>query len=353
MLGLLEGEGVGPEVVGAACTVLEAIESTFGCRFEIRSGSAIGGAAEAEGGSALSSEVVEFCEKTFAEGGAVLTGPAGGRFVYDLRKHFDLFCKVSPVQVYDELLDVSRVKPAYTRGVDLLVIRENASGIYLGEHSEEHSPEAGRAVHHRFTYTESEVQRILSIAARIACARRGRLMMVTKASGLPGISGLWRECAGQLETEFGLELSVVDIDYAAYLMVQGAQDLDVVVAPNLFGDVLSDVGGILLGSRGLSYGASFATRPNAVYQTNHGAAWDLAGSDRANPIGQILALAMMLRESYALDDAAEAVENAVRLVCGQGWRTDDLGPADCKGAGTRAMGELVAEALAAGPDRTG
>ena len=351
MLGLLEGEGVGPEVVGAARTVLAAVESSFGHRFEVRSGGAIGVAAESQGGKALSDEVVDFCEKVFAEGGAVLAGPAGGRFVYDLRKRFDLFCKLSPLQIYDELSGVGRVKPCYTQGVDLLVIRENVSGIYHGEHSEEHSPEAGRTVHHRFSYSEREVHRILRTAARIACARRGRLMVVTKNSGLPGISGLWQECAGQLESEFGLEPSIVDIDYAAYLLVQCAQDLDVVVAPNLFGDVLSDVGGILLGSRGLSYGASFATRPIAVYQTNHGAAWDLAGRDRANPIGQILSLAMMLRESYALADAAEAVENAVRLVWRSGWRTDDLDSPDHRSAGTRAMAELVAEAVAADPDR--
>ncbi len=349
VLGLLEGEGVGPEVVGAARAVLAAVESRFGYGFEMRSGSAIGIAAESQCGKALSDEVVEFCEQVFAEGGAVMAGPGGGRFVYDLRRRFDLFCKLNPVQVWDELRDEGRVKPRYTGGVDLLVIRENASGIYLGEHFEERTSEAGRTVHHRFSYTEAEVRRVLEAAARIACARRGELMVVTKGSGLPGLSGLWRECAEAVAREYGLEPSVVDVDYAAYLMVQCAQELDVIVAPNLFGDVLSDVGGILLGSRGLSYGASFAAQPIAVYQTNHGAAWDLAGRDRANPIGQILSLAMMLRETYGLADAADAVETAVRSVWRQGWRTEDLGaglPGRCV-VGTREMGERVAEALAA------
>ena len=250
------------------------------------------------------------------------------------------------MQVFEELGDAGRLKPGYTRGVDVLVVRENTSGIYLGEHWEEHSPGAGRTVHHRFSYSESEVLRILRIAARLACARRGGLAVVIKKSGLPGISGLWQDCAERVAEESGLEPAVIDIDYAAYRMVQCAQELDVVVAPNLFGDVLSDVAGVVLGSRGLSYGASFASRPIAVYQTNHGAAWDLAGADRANPAGQILSLAMMLRESYALADAAEVVEDAVRRVWSHGWRTDDLASPGCRRAGTRAMGELVAEAVA-------
>jgi 3-isopropylmalate dehydrogenase len=350
VVGLLDGEGVGPEVMGAARTVLAAVESSFGHRFELRSGSAIGIEAQANGGKALSDEVVNFCEQIFAERGAVLTGPGGGRFVYDLRKRFDLFCKLSPLYVFDELQDLGRLKPCYTKGVDVIVVRENTSGIYLGEQFEERSAEAGRRVHHRFSYSESEVDRILRIAARIACARRGLLAVVLKDSGVPGISQLWRQCAAGIASEFGLKPSLIDVDYAAYRLVQSAQDLDVVAAPNLFGDVLSDLGGVLLGSRGLSHGASFASRPLAVYQTNHGAAWDLAGRDRANPVGQILALAMMLRESYALHDAADAVEGAVRRVWRQGWRTDDMASANCRSVGTRQMGELVAEAVAAGPD---
>jgi 3-isopropylmalate dehydrogenase len=351
VLGLLDGEGVGPEVMEAARHVLAAVESSFGYGFDLRSGSAIGIEAESQGGKALSDEVVSFCEQIFAEGGAVLAGPGGGRFVYDLRKRFDLFCKLNPLFVHDELQDMGRLKPCYTKGVDVMVVRENVSGIYQGEHFEERSINADRRVHYRFSYSESEVDRILRIAARVACARRGRLAVVVKSGGLPGLSELWRESAARVASEFGVEPSLIDIDYAAYLMVHSAQDLDVVAAPNLFGDVLSDLGGILLGSRGLSYGASFGSRPIAVYQTNHGAAWNLAGRDRANPVGQIFSLAMMLRESYALHDAAAAVEGAVRHVWRCGWRTDDLASPSCRTVGTRKMGELVAEAVAAGTDR--
>jgi 3-isopropylmalate dehydrogenase len=144
----------------------------------------------------------------------------------------------------------------------------------------------------------------------------------------------------------GLTARTVNVDYAAYGLIQHARQFDVVVAPNLFGDVLVDISSVLLGSRALGYSGNFSSTTTAVYQTNHGAAHDLAGKNQANPVGQIFALAMLLRESFDLMDAADRIEHAVREVWRQGWRTADLAEPGCRPAGTREMGELVAAAVA-------
>jgi 3-isopropylmalate dehydrogenase len=135
------------------------------------------------------------------------------------------------------------------------------------------------------------------------------------------------------------------VDYAAYLMMQDPQRFDVLVTPNLLGDVLADLGAIYLGSRGLSYSANYSASGHAVYQTGHGAAKDLAGTDRANPVGQILSMAMMLRESYCLHEEASLIERAVDHVYAQGYRTDDLPEPHCRRVGTRQMADLVAQAV--------
>ncbi len=353
VLGVLPGEGIGPEVIGASLRVLTALETATGCSFEVRTGGFIGRQAEALGGEALSDEVVDFCQGVFEDGGAVLAGAGGGRFVYDLRRRFDLFCKLSPLRSYAELQGVSRLQSAFASDIDILVIRENIGGIYQGEQWEEHSEPAGRTVFQRFSYSESQVKRILGVAGRIARARRGVLAVVIKEGGMEQMSALWRDCAADATRDLGLDCTFLDVDYAAYCMVQHAQELDVVVAPNLFGDMLSDVGSIVAGSRAVSYGASFSSDGCAVYQTNHGSAYDLAGSDQANPVGQLLSMAMMLRESYGLEKQAELVERAIRVVWQEGWRTRDLAADGTRTLGTRAMGERIAAAVASLADGPG
>jgi len=242
-----------------------------------------------------------------------------------------------------ELHGAGRVKREYLEGVDLLLVRENVSGLYHGRWYEDRARDGQRRAHHHFSYAEEEVRRVLGPAARIARNRRGRLALIVKDAGLPTISALWRECATEVASEVGVELSVLNVDYAAYSIVQHAQALDVLVAPNLFGDILGDVAGILLGSRALIYSGNFGAGACAVYQTGHGAARDLAGSDRANPVGQIFSLAMLLRESFGLFDAGDLVERAVCAVWRANWRTEDLAEPGCRVAGTRKLGSLVAE----------
>lgn len=341
VVGVLAGEGVGPEVIEAALEVAAAVQSVSPGSFDIQTGPCHLSRSSDDGPAGLAPEGFEFCERIFSGGGAILCGPFAGRFVYELRKAFDLFCKLCPVRPVGELR-AGRVKPEYLQDVDLLLVRENVSGLYHGRWYEDRAPDGQRRAHHRFSYTREEVRRVVEPAAQIARNRRGRLALVVKDAGLPTISTLWRECASEVASQAGVELSVLNVDYAAYLMVQHAQALDVVVAPNLFGDILGDVAGILLGSRALTYSGNFGRGACAVYQTGHGAARDLAGSNRANPVGQIFSLAMLLRESFGLFDAADLVECAVCAVWRAGWRTEDLAEPGCRVAGTRELGSLVA-----------
>jgi 3-isopropylmalate dehydrogenase len=336
-IGVLPGEGVGPEVVGATLRVLDALADVRGEQFELR----LGDAGLSRG------EAADFCADVFASGGVVLAGAYEGRFVYELRSRFDLFCKLSPLRPFPELAGAGRLKPAELDGVDVLIVRENTGGIYQGSWSTARSAGDRRRAEHSFGYEERHVRRLLETAARLARQRRGKLAVAVKRHGVPSVSDLWIDVATEVCRELEVESSALDVDYAAYALIQHACELDVLAAPNLFGDVLSDLGGVLLGSRGLCYGASFSSDGAAVYQTNHGSAHDLAGTDRANPAGQLLSLAMLLRESLGLPAEASLVERALGLVWREGWRTFDLVEPGARVIGTREFGELVAEAVVA------
>jgi 3-isopropylmalate dehydrogenase len=345
IVGVLEGEGIGPDVIRVALQVLSALESTGPYKFEVRYGGVIGLDSERIHGKVLSEEVIEFCRNIFSKGGAILAGPGGGRVVYDLRKQFDLFCKLSPLKVYKELSNAGHMKPEYIHDVDILLIRENTSGIYQGKWKEFFTKNKGRKAEHSFYYTERDVRRILEVAAKIALHRRGEMAVIFKDAGIPTISNLWRYCAVEIASKIGVNCSFLNVDYAAYRIIQHAQELDVIVAPNLFGDILSDLGSVLLGSRALSYSGNFSSGGASVYQTNHGAAYDLMGTDSANPVGQIFSLAMLLRESFGFTQAAWIIENAVAEVWHRGWRTADLAEHGSRLIGTQEMGDLVAETV--------
>jgi len=274
---------------------------------------------------------------------AVLSGPGGGRYVYDLRKHFDLFCKLNPLCPHKALCHVGPLKPEYTDGVDIILIRENVGGIYQGKWTQQTNSVGQKSAAHRFSYTIEEVRRIVEIATKIASQRRKKLAVIVKSNGIPSVSDLWLSCTQELAEKYGVEMLPLDIDHAAYCMIQNARKFDVVVAPNLCGDILSDLGGVLLGSRGMCYGGSFSDSGGAVYQTNHGAAYDLVGTDRANPIAQILSLAMMLRESFGLIRESDLIMQALQQLWSDGFRTADLQEPKCRTIGTCEIGERVAE----------
>jgi len=346
VIGVLTGEGVGSEVIPVTLALLEQLMTRTSRRFELRRGGDIGKSALAAHGCSLSDEVAEFCRNVFADGGAILCGPGGDRFVYELRARFDLFCKFTPLRPCPALRDAGVLRPTALDGVDIVAVRENVGGMYFGEWGRHRNAAGGSTAYHRFAYEERDVERILRVALNLARQRRGRLCVTVKPGGVPSISMLWQEKAGQLAPAHDVQVTIMEIDNAAYQLIADARQFDVVVSPNMFGDVLADCGSLLLGSRGMSFSGNFGTGGRAVYQTGHGAAHDIAGADVANPIGQIHSLAMLLRESLAWPEAADALERAVATTLARGYRTRDIAAADSRVVGTRELGQHIGAALA-------
>lgn len=345
VVGVLPGEGIGPEVVRVALDVLEALADATGERFEIRSGGPIGAEAQRLTGKSLSDDIAGFCEEIFGAGGALLCGPGGARFVYELRKRFDLYCKFTPLAPAPALKDRGPLRPERLEGVDIVAVRENVGGLYFGEGGRETDAQGRETAFQRFAYREDQVERILGVAAKLAFLRRGRLTVVVKREGVPEISELWLEGVERLRRASAIELEVLDIDNAVYQLIARAQRFDVIVSSNMFGDVLADCGALLLGSRGLSYSGNFGVAGRAVYQTGHGAAYDIAGSNTANPAGQILSAAMMLEESFAWPEGARRVRESLAAVLARGLRTADICADAARVAGTREFGAAVCDEL--------
>jgi 3-isopropylmalate dehydrogenase len=340
VVGILPGEGVGPALTAATVRVLHALADVHALPVRIVDG-------PPARGTTLSAAEVAFFRSVLADGGAVLAGAVGGRFVYELRRELDLFCKLVPVHPWAPLARTSPLVAAHGRDVDLVLVRENVAGLYQGV-SRTDDDGGDRRVEHTFGYRASEVTRIVRVAADLAARRRGELAVVVKDGGLPAMSALWRDCTRAVCEPLGLRPRFADIDLCAYQLVHAPSTFDVVVAPNLYGDVLADLSALLLGGRGLSYSGNFAPTGAAVYQTNHGAAFDLVDSDTANPLGQISALAMLLRESAGAPHAAQALYAAIDDVLRAGWRTRDVAAPGDRVVGTRAMTDAIIAAIERG-----
>jgi len=345
VVGVFLGEGVGAEVISAALTILDILAAKCRKKIDVKFGGKIGRCAADESGKPLPEEAVAFCESVFASGGAVLCGPGSARFVYEMRARFDLFCKLTPLRPAPELIDAALIRPESLTGVDIMAVRENAGGLYFARESLGRTPDGGQYVEAKFNYCQRQVQRILDVAERLALQRGGRVCLVVKRDGVPAMSNLWCEVARQREGRAPVEWRVLDIDNAVYQLVADPKSFDVLVSPNMFGDVLADCGSLLLGSRGLSYSGNFSDDGKGVFQTGHGAAYDLAGTGRVNPVGQILALAMMLEEAFNWREGAEIVRRAVYRTLGDGVRTQDIRGARQSAVGCREMTQRIGDAL--------
>lgn len=341
-LAILPGEGIGPELIAACQPIFNAIESSTPYRFDMQYGNKIGKEALAESGTSLTEDVVAFCCRNFERGAPIFCGPGGDRFVYKLRSQFDIYSKFVPLHPLPALADSGVLRESAVSNVDILLIRENIGGVYQGAWHIEQT-DSGRRAHHSFHYDEIQVQRIMVLAIAAAQQRRGKLCVVHKPGGTPSISELWTDVARQCAADSGVELRFLEVDTAAYLMLAEAASFDVVVTPNLFGDVLADAAALLLGSRGMSYSYNVNEIGSAVYQTGHGAAYDLAGTQKANPLGQIQTLAAMLHESFGLFDLADALFASCNSVLAAGWRTADIMTPQSRLLSTVEMGEAVAE----------
>ncbi len=347
VVGVLQGEGVGTEVVPAALELLDVLCAHTARKFDVRQGGPIGFPAKALHGESLSGEVIEFVANIFQKKGALFCGPGGERFVYDLRRKFDLFCKFTPLEPLPELRRAGVLRPEIVASASIVAVRENLGGVYQGEWTTRLDDDGSTTATHTFNYNDRVVRRILKVALALAASRRKRLHVVLKPGGIPSISKLWRDCAEEMAGEYGVALFEQEIDNAVYQLIANPEQFDVILSPNMFGDVLADCGSLLLASRGLSYSGNFNERGFAVYQTGHGAARDISGSDVVNPIGQILSLGMMLHESFNWPEADRLLRQAIRLTLRQGLCTRDIAMPDCQVLGTRAFASKVKENLRA------
>ena len=342
---ILPGDGVGPEVTDAAEAVLTVIADFFQHRFRFRK-HLIGGAAIDATGDPLPAETISAC----LSADAVLLGAVGGpkwdggarrpeEGLLGLRKAMGLFANLRPLQVSPVLAHRSPLKREIVEGVDLIVFRELTGGIYFGEKTRT----ADRATD-LCVYTVPEIERIARAAFRTAQQRRGKVTSVDKANVME-TGRLWREVVTRIHAEEfpRIELEHALVDSMAMHLIRKPREYDVILTENMFGDILSDEISVLGGSIGLLPSASLGASGPGLFEPIHGSAPDIAGQDRANPVGTILSAALMLRHSLGLEDEAASIEAAVAAVLSAGAVTEDLGGS----LGTRAAAGAVMDGLRA------
>jgi len=346
---LLPGDGIGPEIVAVAQKVLETIATKYGHSFSFDT-QLIGGCAIDAHGTALPEATLASAR----EADAILLGAVGGpkwddpkaavrpeQGLLGIRKALGLFANIRPVKLVPGLEAASPLKPERLVGVDLVFVRELTGGIYFGQPRGRGINEAGlRYGYDTLTYDEAEIRRILEVAVKIARGRKKHVTSIDKANVLDTMR-VWREVATEVaaanpDITFDHQL----VDSAAMKLVTHPASFDVIVADNMFGDILSDEGAVLTGSLGLLPSASLAEGSKGLFEPIHGSAPDIAGKGIANPLATILSSAMLLRLSLGLEAEAAAVEAAVDHTIADGLRTGDLG-GGANSLGTVAMGEAV------------
>jgi 3-isopropylmalate dehydrogenase len=357
----LAGDGIGPEVVAQAVTVLEAVGVRFGHTFEVES-ALIGGIAIDKTGSALPEETLKLARKS----DAVLFGAVGDPKFDDpkikerpengllaIRKGLKLFANIRPVKVYDELVDGTVFKPEAIKKTDFIFVRELTGGLYFGKPKKRWETATGRKGVDSMYYTELEIERIVRVGFELARSRKKKLTSVDKANVLES-SRLWRQIAIEVAKDYPeILLEHMLVDTCAMRILLTPRDFDVVVTENTFGDILTDEASMLAGSMGMLPSASLAGIPQpgkrtfGLYEPIHGSAPTIAGKDTANPIATILSLAMLLRYSLCLEKEAAVVEKAVSDVLKAGHRTCDIIGAGKNPVGTIEMGRLIIKALEA------
>ena len=330
-IALVPGDGIGPEVCGAAADVLKAVSEKYGCEFEFNTYLA-GGCALDEYGVPLPQETIDGCLAS----DSVMLGAVGGpkwdsvpnnmrpeKALLGLRKVLGLYTNLRPASIQPALAEACVLRPDIAaRGFDLMIVRELTGGIYFGERGRN---EAGDVAYDTESYSVMEIERVARRAFETARKRRGHVTSVDKANVLES-SRLWRETVHRLgETEYpDVRLDDMYVDNAAMQIIRDPSFFDVIVTSNLFGDILSDEASQVTGSIGLLASASLGETSRGMYEPIHGSAPDIAGKDLANPIAAILSAAMMLRYSFDLTDEADAIEKAVADVLSDGLRTADI-----------------------------
>jgi 3-isopropylmalate dehydrogenase len=367
LIAVLPGDGIGPEVVDQGLMVLEAVGRRLGWEYRIERG-LIGGAAIDGTGSALPEASFRLARRA----DAIYFGAVGGprwddpgaavrpeQGILRLRKTLDLFANLRPVKILPALLSQSALKEDVVRGTDMIVVRELTGGLYFGRPSRRWQTTRGWRAVDTLAYTEGEIERVLRTGYELARGRRRKLTSVDKANVLT-TGRFWREVATRVARDYpDVETEHLLVDAAAMYLLRRPASFDVIVTENTFGDILTDEAAVLAGSLGMLPSASIGAAPNGaggrrgLYEPVHGTALytpEVVGTGRANPIAAILSVALMLRHSFAMPQAADAIETAVRDVLDAGYRMPDIaGPGDAAAAGgttlttTSEMGRLIAE----------
>ena len=352
---LIPGDGIGPEIVREARKVLDRVAEKYGHRFTYKE-VLMGGCSIDAYGVPLTDEALA----TAKASDAVLLGAVGGRVGVDswyelppnkrpeagllaIRKGLELFANLRPAYLYSELKGACPLKEEVAdKGFDMIIVRELTGGLYFGERSTKEVNGVVTAVD-TLKYDENEIRRIAIKAFEIAMKRNKHIISVDKANVLD-TSRLWRKIVAEVAEDYP-EVTVEDmlVDNCAMQLVKDPAQFDVVLTENMFGDILSDEASMITGSIGMLSSASLGAGRLGLYEPSHGAAPDIAGQDKANPIATILSAAMMLRYSFDLDKEADAVEAAVKRVIAEGYRTVDIMAEGMKQVSTAQMGDLIAE----------
>lgn len=352
-IAVIRGDGIGPEIVGETLGVLDAVAARFGHTFTYRE-APMGGCAIDQFGVPLPDSSLETCLKS----DSVLLGAVGGpkwddqpsanrpeRGLLKLREAMGLYTNVRPARMFSDLSAACPLRSDIAeRGIDFVVVRELIGGMYFGRHATAEVDGELRA-EDICSYSEHEIRRVAHVAFQMARKRRGRVTSIDKANVLD-TSRLWRKTVTAVAEAYpDVELLHMYVDNAAMQIVRDPSQFDVIVTENLFGDILSDEASQITGSIGMIPSSSMGEGTRGMYEPIHGSAPDIAGQDKANPIGTVLAAAMMLRYSFDMDKEANAVEAAVDAVLKEGWRCGDIMQGGGKPVGCREMGRLIRERI--------
>jgi 3-isopropylmalate dehydrogenase len=346
---VLPGDGIGPEITAEAVRVLKALDLAFEMEEALLGGCAV---------DATGDPYPEATRKLALAADAVLLGAVGGpqwdnnpreqrpeRGLLGIRKHLGLFANLRPAILYPELANASTLKPEVVAGLDILIVRELTGDIYFGQPRGIEVRNGERCGFNTMIYSESEIRRILRVAFDAARQRNRKVCSVDKMNVLE-CTQLWRDVAIETARDYpDVELSHMLVDNAAMQLVKNPKQFDVMVTGNMFGDILSDEASMLTGSIGMLPSASLDANKKGLYEPSHGSAPDIAGKGVANPLATILSAAMMLRYTFANEAAARRIEDAVKKVLAQGFRTGDIFEPGMKKVGTREMGDAVLAAM--------
>ena len=355
-IALIRGDGIGPEIVEQAKLVLDKVAAIYGHEFSYTD-VAMGGNAIDKYGDPLPQEMLDKCLAS----DSVLLGAVGGpkwngvpgnmrpeKGLLRLRAGMGVYSNNRPAKIWPQLASASPLKQEIVdKGIDFIIVRELIGGIYFGKH--ETVTENGESVAiDELRYAESEIRRIGRIGFETARKRNKRLCSVEKSNVLDS-SRLWKKVMHELAAEYpDVELSDMLVDNCAMQIVKDPSQFDVIVTENMFGDILSDEASMITGSIGMIPSSSLGDGTRGLYEPIHGSAPDIAGKDIANPIGTILAAAMMLRFSFDMPQEADCIESAVSAVLDDGYRTGDILPTgnhQCSLVGCTEMGRLIIEKL--------